>query len=171
MLGWEGAEGCQLYFCVGFLPKENQPVSSSVAQPIRNWAEARIWMWDIQIYGFISAYFLLSTELHFALCRAHRRDPQPYNQLSTSGYFLCKTLQNTEECGGCCWHEGEKIWAQLTTEGEPLQWTGYTHKQKMGTKHWKEKNACQRTVGVGKDLASSQVTQKLCIQTSIFSLS
>lgn len=45
--GQERAAGCQLYFCVGFLPEENQPISSSVAQPVRNRAEARIWMSDL----------------------------------------------------------------------------------------------------------------------------
>jgi len=75
---------------------------------------------DVGHRGFTSARFLLSTELGFALCRARRRDPQPFNQLSTSGYFLCKTLQNTGQTqwGGCCRHQGAKNWGQLTTKGE-----------------------------------------------------
>lgn len=36
--------GCQLYFCLPSLPRENQPLSSSVAQPARSGAEARICM-------------------------------------------------------------------------------------------------------------------------------
>lgn len=102
--------GCQLYFCLPSLPRENQPLSSSVAQPARSGAEARICMAEwIRQRLFLPAH-------RITLCTVqstHRRPPRAFNQLSTSGYFLCKTLQNTEEPkgagAGAAAASGEKI--------------------------------------------------------------
>lgn len=109
------AAGCQLYFCLRSLPKENQPLSSSVAQPVRSGAEARIRMSD----WVDSPALISSCTLNYALrCAEHTQEtPRALNQPSTSRYLLCKTPQNTEEPERV-WRLQERRSGLLTAKGE-----------------------------------------------------